>query len=113
MNDQNNKNKPRIGRSIFLLTVLFRPKAVFEDLAVSRPSPYRVFFKYLLWFAMLPPLFAYIGGSRNGWYLGAENPLILSETELQLVSALYFFVLLIAFAALVVTTTQNSGSDCA
>lgn len=92
MNDKNNKTKPRIGRSIFLLTVLFRPKAVFEDLAVSEPSPYRVFFKFLIWFAMLPPLFAYIGGSWKGWDLGAENPLVLGETELRAVSAIYFYV---------------------
>ena len=89
MNDKNNKTKPRIGRSIFLLTVLFRPKAVFEDLAVSEPSPYRVFFKFLIWFAMLPPLFAYIGGSWKGWDLGAENPLVLGETELRAVSAIF------------------------
>jgi hypothetical protein len=99
MNDKNNKTKPRIGRSIFLLTVLFRPKAVFEDLAVSEPSPYRVFFKFLIWFAMLPPLFAYIGGSWKGWDLGAENPLVLGETELRAVSAIYFIVLLVAFVS--------------
>ena len=99
MNEKNNNNGPRKGRSIFLLTVLFRPRAVFEDLALSEPSPYRVFFKYLIWFALLPPLFAYIGGRRNGWDLGAANPLILGETELLLVSVLYFLVLLVAFVS--------------
>ena len=79
--------------------VLFRPGAVFEDLAISQPSPYRVFFKYLLWFALLPPLFAYIGGSRYGWDLGAENPLVLTESDLLFVSALYFLSLLIAFVS--------------
>ena len=97
MNPKNNNNVRRKGRSIFLLTVLFRPRAVFEDLAKSEPSPYRVFFKFLVWFALLPPLFAYIGGGRSGWYLGAANPLVLSESELQLVSVLYFLVLIVAF----------------
>jgi hypothetical protein len=94
---QDNIKSPRKGRSIFLLSVLFRPKAVFEDLAISEPSPYRVFFKYLIWFALLPPLFAYIGGSRSGWDLGAEDPLFLADDELRIVSALYFLVLLAAF----------------
>ena len=97
MNDKKNNNVPRKGRSIFLLTVLFRPRAVFEDLALSEPSPTRVFFKFLVWFALLPPLFAYIGGQRSGWYLGAANPLVLGETELRQVSLLYFLVLLVAF----------------
>ena len=110
MNDNNKNEKPRIGRSIFLLTVLFRPKAVFEDLAISRPSPYRVFFKYLVWFAMLPPLFAYIGGSQNGWDLGGENPLVLAETELQLVSALYFLLLIIAFVSTAFVSRWMSGT---
>ena len=76
MNDENDQNVPRKGRSIFLLTVLFRPRAVFEDLERSQPSPYRVFFKFLIWFALLPPLVSDIGGKRSGWYLGAENPLV-------------------------------------
>ncbi len=99
MNDKNNKNVPRRELSVLLLTVLVRPRAVFEDLALSEPSPYRVFFKFLIWFALLPPLFAYIGGRRSGWDLGAANPLILNESELQVVSLLYFLVLLVAFVS--------------
>ena len=110
MNDKKNNNVPRKGRSIFLLTVLFRPRAVFEDLALSEPSPYRVFFKFLIWFALLPPLFAYIGGRRSGWYLGAENPLVLSESELQLVSLLYFVVLIVAFVSTAFVSREMSGT---
>lgn len=99
MSDKNRNDGRRRGRSEFLLKVLFRPRVVFEDLAISEPSPYRVFFKYLIWFAFLPPLFAYIGGSRHGWDLGAEHPLLLGETELRLVSALYYVVLLVAFVS--------------
>ena len=99
MNEKDNNNVRRKGRSIFLLTVLFRPRAVFEDLAKSEPSPYRVFFKFLVWFALLPSLFAYIGGGRSGWYLGAANPLVLSEPELRLVSVLYFLLLVCAFVS--------------
>ncbi len=110
MNDKNNDNVPRKGRSIFLLTVLFRPRAVFEDLAQSEPSPYRVFFKFLVWFALLPPLFAYIGGQRSGWYLGAANPLVLGESELQLVSLLYFVVLIVAFVSTAFVSREMSGT---
>ena len=110
MNDKNNNIVSRKGRSIFLLTVLFRPRAVFEDLAQSEPSPYRVFFKFLVWFALLPPLFAYLGGQRSGWYLGAANPLVLSESELQLVSLLYFVVLIAAFVSTAFVSREMSGT---
>lgn len=95
MADTNN-NKKRKARKVFLLTVLFQPKAVFDDLATAEPSPYRVFFKFLIWFALLPPLFAYIGGSKFGWNLGASSPLRLDRDELLMVSALYYVVLLAA-----------------
>ena len=99
MNDKNNKPVRHRGRSVFLLTVLFQPKRVFEDLAVAEPSAWRVFFKFLIWFALLPPLFAYIGGSRHGWDLGAANPLLLGKKELLTVSAFYYVVLLAALVS--------------
>jgi hypothetical protein len=91
-----NNNKKRKARSVFLLTVLFQPKAVFDDLAIAEPSPYRVFFKFLIWFALLPPVFAYIGGSKYGWDLGAASPLRLDSDELLMVSGLYYLLLLAA-----------------
>ncbi len=94
MTDQKNITLRRKGRTVFLLSVLFRPKAVFDDLALAEPSPFRVFFKFLIWFALLPPLFAYIGGKRYGWDLGAATPLQLQDRELLTVSSLYFLVLL-------------------
>lgn len=94
MTDQKNAAVRRKGRTVFLLSVLFRPKAVFDDLALAEPSPLRVFFKFLIWFALLPPLFAYLGGKRYGWDLGAATPLQLQDRELLTVSSLYFLVLL-------------------
>lgn len=102
------KNASRKGRSVFLLTVLFQPKVVFEDLARSDPSPYRVFFKFLIWFALLPPLFAYIGGSRHGWDLGAASPLLLDQAELLTVSIFYYLVLLGAFVSTAVVSRWMS-----
>jgi hypothetical protein len=99
MKNRNSQNTRRKGRSVFLLTVLFQPKAVFDDLAIAEPSPYRVFFKFLIWFAFLPPLFAYIGGARHGWDLGAASPLQLDRVELLTVSALYYLLLLAALVS--------------
>lgn len=99
MNDKNNKPVRHRGRSVFLLTVLFQPKRVFEDLAVAEPSAWRVFFKFLIWFALIPPLCAYIGGSRYGWDLGAASPLLLGKKELLTVSVFYFAVLLAALVS--------------
>ncbi len=99
MNNKNDKPVRRRGRSVFLLTVLFQPKRVFEDLAGAEPSAWRVFFKFLIWFALLPPVFAYIGGSRHGWDLGAASPLLLSRNELLTVSTFYYVVLLAALVS--------------
>ncbi|MDX1518181.1 MAG: hypothetical protein R3288_15150, partial [Woeseiaceae bacterium] len=53
-----------------LLRLLLRPKAVFAELSDTRPEPHAVFFKYVIWLALAPPVFAYIGASMFGWRVG-------------------------------------------
>lgn len=85
--------------SWFLLRLLFQPTAVFRELSDTRPEPHIVFFKYLVWLAIAPPVFAYIGASRFGWRLGAAAPLNLPSDNLIIISMAYFFTLLFGFVS--------------
>ena len=61
--------------SWLIFRLLMRPAGVFEELSDTRPDPHGVFFRYLIWLAVIPPIFAYIGASNFGWRLGAAQPL--------------------------------------
>ncbi len=76
---------------------VFRPTEAFQALAEAQPDPIAVFFKYILVFALLPPIFAFGGGSMFGWRLGAREPLYLTTAELTLIGICYFFALLGGF----------------
>lgn len=93
--DKTNKNRTRTDlASWFFLRILFRPTQVFEELSNTRPEAHSVFLRFVLWLALLPPLFAFIGAANFGWRLGAVKPLFLSINELTLISIAYFFALL-------------------
>lgn len=83
--------------SNFLLRLLFTPAQVFEELSNTRPDPNSVFFRYIIWLALVPPLFAFIGASVFGWRLGAAEPLYVPTGQLVLISIGYFFTLLFGF----------------
>ena len=85
--------------SWLVLRLLLSPTAVFNELAETRPEPHSVFFRYLLWLAVIPPLFAYIGASNFGWRLGASEPLYLDSESLILISIAYFFALIFGFVS--------------
>jgi hypothetical protein len=80
--------------SHMLFRLLFNPNQVFEELSDTQPDPYVVFFRYIVWLAVIPPLFAYIGASNFGWRLGAADPLFVPADDLLLISIGYFFTLL-------------------
>lgn len=81
------------------MRLLFTPTAVFEELSETRPEPHAVFFRYLLWLAVLPPVFAFIGAYFFGWRLGAAEPLYLATSSLTIISIAYFFALLFGFVS--------------
>ncbi len=85
--------------SWLLFRLLFQPTAVFEELSDTRPEPHVVFFKYLVWLAIVPPVFAYIGASTFGWRLGAQLPLFVPPNDLVIISIVYFFTLLFGFVS--------------
>jgi len=83
--------------SWLLFRLLFRPTEVFEELSETRPEPHAVFFKYVLWLAIIPPVFAYIGASNFGWRIGAAEPLFVPAGDLVVISMAYFFALLFVY----------------
>jgi hypothetical protein len=82
-----------------LLWLIFSPAKAFEVLSNTRPSANAVFFRLVIWLAAIPPLLAYIGGSRFGWRLGAAEPLFLSQDVLIKISIGYFLGLLFGFVS--------------
>jgi len=85
--------------SWLIFRLLMRPASVFEELSDTRPDPHVVFFRYLVWLAVIPPAFAYIGASMFGWRLGAAQPLYLDGGDLIVISIMYFFVLIFGFVS--------------
>ncbi len=85
--------------SWLIFRLLLRPAGVFEELSDTRPDPHVVFFRYLVWLAVIPPVFAYIGASKFGWRLGAAQPLYLDSGDLVVISIVYFFVLIFGFVS--------------
>lgn len=82
-----------------LIRLLFQPTTVFEELSDTRPEPHLVFFKYVIWLAAAPPLFAFIGASNFGWRIGAAMPLYVPAESLVVISMSYFFALLFGFVS--------------
>ena len=96
--------------SWLLFRLLFQPTAVFEELADTQPEPHIVFFKYLVWLAVIPPVFAYIGASKFGWRLGAAEPLFVPPSDLMIISILYFFTLLFGFVSTAIVAQWMASS---
>jgi len=90
--------------------LLFQPGAVFEELSDIRPEPHSVFFKYVIWLALAPPLFAYIGASNFGWRIGAATPLHIPAENLVIISIVYFFALLFGFVSTAVVAQSMAAT---
>ena len=86
-------------QSWLFFRLLVQPATVFEELSETRPSPYSVFFRFILWLALAPPVFAYIGASRFGWRIGAAEPLYMSPDALFGTSLAYFVALLFGYVS--------------
>jgi len=82
-----------------LLWLFVRPAAAFEVLSNIRPAANAVFFRLVIWLALIPPVLAYIGASNFGWRLGADEPLFLPQNVLIKISVAYFIGLLFGFVS--------------
>lgn len=77
--------------------LLLRPMAALRAVAADAPGVASVFWKQILWLALLPPLFAFVGAVNFGWRLGAEAPLNIGTPQLVVVSVCYFLALVAGF----------------
>lgn len=102
-NNKNYQHAPpiRLGKvdAFFLAELLFRPGATFAKLGTFRPDPVDLFWKTIVWLALLPPVFAYCGGRWFGWRLGAQHPLHIPDDGLKAISAVYFFMLAFGYVS--------------
>ena len=78
--------------------LLLHPKTALAQLAEGEPEPLVVFFRHIVWLALLPPAFAFVGAAAFGWRLGAAEPLYIEVGHLTLVSLGYFVALLVGLA---------------
>jgi hypothetical protein len=85
--------------SWLVFRLLFQPTEVFEELSDTRPEPHIIFFRYVVWLAIIPPVFSFIGASNFGWRLGAAEPLFVPTGDLVVISMAYFFALIFGFVS--------------
>ncbi len=77
-----------------LLRALYEPSEAFKELASLESGAPTVFFRFSMWLVLLPPIFSLIGAANFGWRIGAEEPLMLENQSLILVSVGYLLVLI-------------------
>lgn len=93
-----------------LLRLLLQPKAVFVELSDTRPEPHSVFFKYVIWLALAPPVFAFIGASTFGWRVGPSTPIHIPNESLVFISLAYFAALLFGFVSTSLVAQWMAGT---
>lgn len=76
---------------------LLNPAAAFAELSNTCPDPIRLFFRHMIWLALAPPVFVFVGSSLFGWRLGAAEPLRLPGEALTLIGIGYFLALIFGF----------------
>ena len=79
--------------SWLLFRSLLNPAAAFTELSNACPDPIRLFFRQIIWLALAPPVFVFVGSSLFGWRLGAAEPLRLPGEVLTLIGIGYFLAL--------------------
>jgi hypothetical protein len=93
-----------------LIWLLFKPTQAFEVLSNTRPTANAVFFRLAIWLVAIPPVLAYIGGSKFGWRLGAAEPLYLAQDVLIKISIAYFFALVFGFVSSAMIAKWMAGT---
>lgn len=94
--------------------VLYNPAKAWEQLKEEKFTVKQVYLRMLIWMALLPPLFAFIGAVYSGWRIGYEDPVKLTwESALTISIAAYLAILvgLYIFARLVHWMAQTYDSN--
>ncbi|HEY9031925.1 MAG TPA: Yip1 family protein [Kangiella sp.] len=94
--------------------VLYNPAKAWEQLKEEKFTVKQVYLRMVIWMALLPPLFAFIGAVYSGWRIGYEDPVKLTwESALTISIAAYIAILvgLYIFARLVHWMAQTYDSN--
>ena len=81
-----------------IAAVLTKPDALFRELSEKRPSARRVFFSYVIWIGLIPPVCAYIGMITSGWHFGIGEPVSISPLVAAGVAIAYYACLFAGYA---------------
>ncbi len=93
-----------------LLRLLKRPSDVGARLSSPAGGVQAVLLRIVIPLSIVPPLFAYIGGSTLGWRLGADEPLRMAAGDLTLISFGYFLALIVGFLSTAAVSVWMSGT---
>lgn len=93
-----------------LLRLLKRPSDVGDGLSSPAGGVQAVLLRIVIPLSIVPPLFAYIGGSTLGWRLGADEPLRMAAGDLTLISFGYFLALIVGFLSTAAVSVWMSGT---
>lgn len=93
-----------------LLRLLKRPRDVGAGLSSPAGGVQAVLLRIVIPLSIVPPLFAYIGGSTLGWRLGADEPLRMAAGDLTLISFGYFLALIVGFLSTAAVSVWMSGT---
>ena len=88
-----------------LVQSLYNPGRIFSDLSKPASAELSSLLRYPLLLTLLPPVFAYIGGSQFGWRLGAEEPLYFEQGALLTISLAYYLAVLFGMFSTVVISS--------
>lgn len=94
--------------------VLYNPAKAWEQLKEEKFTVKQIYLRMVIWMALLPPLFAFIGAVYSGWRIGYEDPVKLTwESALTISIAAYIAILvgLYIFARLVHWMAQTYDSN--
>ncbi|MEX2366357.1 MAG: Yip1 family protein [Pseudohongiellaceae bacterium] len=93
-----------------LIQCLIHPGKVFRELALPGNPVAGQLLKYPLILILMPPVFAYIGGTFFGWRLGADTPLYLDNTSRIVVSFMYFLAIGFGFVSTAFLSSWMAGT---
>ncbi|MCW8856154.1 MAG: YIP1 family protein [Kangiella sp.] len=93
--------------------VLYNPVKTWEQLKEEKFTVKQVYLRMLIWMALLPPAFAFIGAVYSGWRIGYEEPVKLTWQSAFVISVAAYIAILVGlyiFARLVHWMAQTYDS---
>ncbi len=93
--------------------VLYNPAKAWEQLKEENFSVKQAYIRMVIWMALLPPVFAFIGAVYSGWRIGYEEPVKLTWQSALVISIAAYLAILVGlyiFARLVHWMAQTYDS---